>query len=597
MSVRKPVKPDFRGRKKLLCRRALTLILLAGFGLWASPAEPHRQSSNLKTRPRLVLLIVVDQFRYDYLTRFRTLFGTRGIGRLLREGANWTNANYDQVPTYTAPGHAALMTGSWPRQNGIVANDWYERETGKKVTSVTDETTQLLEGRAGAPGYSPRRLLCSTVGDELRQASNDRSKVIGISAKARAAILPTGRRASAAYWYSTDNGNMVSSTYYFDRVPDWVLKFNQRRMVEGWYGARWERLLPEAEYSKRAGRDEVDWENRDKKSKDSNSFPHIVTGGGKPNERAFYRAIDYSPYSNDLLLAFAQAAIANEKLGADDDLDVLSISFSANDHVGHRFGPNSQEVMDITLRVDQQIGALLDFVNEHIGLRNTIVIFSADHGVAPVPEYQAWKNLPGRRIEEAGLRKLVEDGLQARYGRGGRDYIQTFTSRNEPGVINANLYLNHDALRRDGVDTSECERVVGELAMQLPGAKRYFTRTQLESRQISKSDSMARRVLNGFHPSRSGDVVMVLEPYSMLFDLPDDSTETRATTTHGSPYNYDTHVPLIIMGAGFAPGKYAAAATPADIAPSLARVLNVPAPKCSVGRVLVEAINKKRARR
>jgi len=307
---------------------------------------------------------VVDQFRFDYLTRFGDLFGSNGIGRLMRQGANWTNADYDQMPTYTGPGHASLMTGSWPRKNGIVANDWFERETGKKVSSVTDESTSLLEGKPGTLGYSPRRLLCSTVGDELRQADGDRSKTIGISAKGRSAILPSGRRASAAYWYSIDNGNMVSSTYYFNRVPEWVSKFNQRRLTDSWYGARWDRLLPETEYLKRAGKDDVPWENQDKNSNDSNSFPHVITGGARSPERAFYRAIDYSPYSNDLLLAFAQEAITNEQLGADDDTDVLTISFSANDHVGHRFGPYSQEVMDMALRVDRQIGTLLDFVDE-----------------------------------------------------------------------------------------------------------------------------------------------------------------------------------------------------------------------------------------
>ena len=552
------------------------------------PAQPQ------PARARLVLLIVVDQFRFDYLTRFGDLFGSNGIGRLMRQGANWTNADYDHMPTYTGPGHASLMTGSWPRKNGIVANDWFERETGKKVSSVTDESTSLLEGKPGTLGYSPRRLLCSTVGDELRQADGDRSKTIGISAKGRSAILPSGRRASAAYWYSIDNGNMVSSTYYFNRVPEWVSKFNQRRLTDSWYGARWDRLLPETEYLKRAGKDDVPWENQDKNSNDSNSFPHVITGGAKSPERAFYRAIDYSPYSNDLLLAFAQEAITNEQLGADDDTDVLTISFSANDHVGHRFGPYSQEVMDMALRVDRQIGTLLDFVDAHVGLRNTLVIFTADHGVAPVPEYQASHKLPGRRIPEADLRKLIADGLKARYGRPGRpadDYIQTFGVKKDPGVINSNIYLNHEALRRDGIDLGEAERVVGELAMRMPGAKRYFTRAQLENNGMAPADPIARRVRNGFYPSRSGDVILVWEPYNILFGLPDDPTDTRWTATHGSPHRYDTHVPLIMMGPGFAPGKYRRPATPADIAPTLANILRAPLPSCSSGRVLTEAFS------
>jgi len=571
-----------------------------------SAAQPSSRRAGVRTqnrspqskaarpaRPRLVLLIVVDQFRYDYLTRFGDLFGSRGIGRLMREGASWTEANFDQVPTFTAPGHAAFMTGSWPLQNGIIANEWYERETGKKVTSVTDDGTSKLPGKPGEKGYSPRRLLCSTVGDELRLADADRSKVIGISAKGRAAILPAGRHATAAYWYSTDIGGLVSSTYYFNELPDWVVRFNNRRMVDGWFGARWDRLLPEAEYLKRAGQDDVPWENQDKSSKDTNAFPHVVTGGAAKPGKAFYRALDYTPFSNELLLAFAQEAITNEKLGDDDDTDVLSVSFSANDYVGHRFGPYSQEVMDMSLRVDRQVGTLLDFVDARVGLQNAVVIFTADHGVAPVGEQAALMNLPGRRSPEAQLRKLVEDGLKARYARKDRpatDYIQTFTNKNEPGVINSNVYLNRMALKRDGIDLDDCERVVGELSMQMPGAARYFTRAQLENNRISSSDPIARRVLHGFYPQRSGDVIVVFEPYNILFDSPDDPTDIGSTTTHGSPYSYDTHVPLIIMGRDFAKGSYTQAATPADIAQTLANLLRVQSPSCSVGRVLSEAL-------
>jgi predicted AlkP superfamily pyrophosphatase or phosphodiesterase len=556
------------------------------------------ERSTKGSRSRLVLLIIVDQFRYDYLTRFGDLFGSRGIGRLMREGASWIDANFDHVPTFTAPGHAVFMTGAWPSQTGIVANEWYERETGKKVKSVTDDGTNMLAGKPEENGYSPRRLLCSTVGDELRVADGDRSKVIGISAKNRSAILPAGRRANAAYWFSTDNGNMISSTYYFNQMPDWVVRFNNRHMADGWFGARWDRLLPdETEYLRRAGKDDVPWENIDKSSNDTNYFPHVVTGGASTPSKFFYKALDYTPFSNDLLVAFAEDAITNEKLGADDDTDVLSVSFSANDYAGHRFGPYSQEAMDMTLRVDRQIGSLLDFIDARVGLRNTTVVFTADHGASPVPEQAALQNLPGRRYQKADLLKQVEDGLKARYGRKDRpatDYIQTFTNREETesGLINSNFYLNRAALKRDGIDLDECERVVGDLAMRMPGVARYFTRAQLENNSVSGSDPVARLVLHGFYPQRSGDVIVVFEPYNILFDPPDDPTDPRSSATHGSPYSYDTHVPLIIMGRGFSAGSYLQAATPADIAPTLANILSVQAPSCSVGRILSEAFIK-----
>src|SRR5437660_762619 len=240
---------------------SLTFFLSAiGFLLAQQPRPARRPGARAEniapakgSRPRLVLLIVVDQFRYDYLTRFGDLFGSRGIGRLMRRGADWTHSNFDHVPTFTAPGHAVFMTGAWPSQTGIIANDWYEQDTGRRVKSITDDSTKGIAGKPNDSGKSPRRLLCSTVGDELKLADNDLSKVIGISAKDRSAILPTGRRANAAYWFSTDSGNMMSSTYYFNDVPEWVTRFNSHRMADKWFGARWDRLLPnEAEYLKRA---------------------------------------------------------------------------------------------------------------------------------------------------------------------------------------------------------------------------------------------------------------------------------------------------------------------------------------------------------
>lgn len=570
--------------------------LFLSFGQPARPA-PQAASAAIK-RPRLVLLIVVDQFRYDYLTRFGDLFTSRGLGRLMREGASWTEANYDHVPTYTAPGHATLMTGAWPAETGIIGNDWFDLDTEKKVTSVTDDATMMLGGRPDQKGKSPRRLLCSTVGDELRLTDNDRSKVIGISAKDRSAILPAGRHANAAYWFNGDNGNMVSSTYYFSEVPRWVASFNSTRLVDKWFGAHWDRLLPESEYLKRAGKDDVPWENLDKSSKDTNAFPHVVTGGAAAPSRAFYRALDYTPFSNDLLLAFAKEAITNEGLGADDDTDLLSVSFSANDYVGHRFGPYSQEAMDITLRVDRQIASLLDFVDARVGLANTIVVFSADHGVSPVPEQAAMMNLPARRPVKEDLLKIVQDGLRARYARKDRpadDYLRMFGK--EVGLINNNFYLNRAALARDGIDLDECENVVGEAAMRMPGVGRYFTRSQLEKSPPPMSDVVARRVHHGFSSKRSGDVIVVLEPYNILYTLPDDPADSRLTTTHGSPYSYDTHVPLIIMGRDFAAGSYAQAASPADIATSLAKALNIQSPSCSVGRILLEGFVQTNGRR
>ncbi|OLE54819.1 MAG: hypothetical protein AUG51_06880 [Acidobacteria bacterium 13_1_20CM_3_53_8] len=591
---------------------AFTLSFLLAFislnGALAQRRAPIHESGALarrsSERPRLVLLIVVDQFRYDYLERYGDLFIEGGLRRLMREGASWTEANFDQVPTYTAPGHATLMTGTWPAEHGIIGNNWFERETGTRVSSVTDNSTLLLGGLAGEIGKSPRRLLASTLGDELRLTTNDRSKVIGISIKDRSAILPAGRHASAAYWLSTNNGNFVSSNYYFNALPAWVEHFNQRRMADQFFAKRWDRLLPEPEYTRRVGADAEPWENLDPTSHDTKTFPHVVTGGLSTPGVMFYKSLDYTPFCNDLLLAFAKEAIVGENLGADADTDVLTISFSGNDYVGHRFGPYSQEAMDVTLRVDRQIADLLNFIDARVGLRNTLVIFTADHGVAPVPEHAVALNLPGRRIDYAEILRTIRDAIRERYGRRGSedntaDYIQNFKygTGTREGYINGNVYLNMAALRRDHIDVQEMERFVGQAAMSIPGMARYFTRAQLEAGSIAPADPIARRVFHGYRPQRSGDVVLVTQPYSITVEPTDDPTDFRWTATHGSPYSYDTHVPLIIMGERFAAGRYEQSAAPSDIAPTLAAALGIQAPSNSTGRVLTEALVERRAQR
>src|SRR5918993_3759641 len=368
------------------------------------------------TRPRLVLVIVADQFRYDYLTRFGPLFGKGGFRRLLSQGASWTNANFDYVPTKTSPGHAAIVTGAPPSVTGIIANEWIERSTATKVTSVGDLTARVVGGENETPN-SPRRLLASTVGDELRSALGDQVKVIGVSDKPRAAILPAGKGANAAYWLGSRSGNIISSDYYFKQLPEWVEAFNRTRPLDKYFGARWERLLPEHEYLKHAGPDSPPWEVIDYAPGFTNAFPHIITGAASRPGREFYDALDHSPFVNDVIVSMAEQTIVHEKLGADEITDLLSVSLSGTDHVGHRFGPTSQELMDTVLRLDRQLARLLDFVDARVGLQNTLVAFSSDHGVAPLWQYSATKGGLGRtRITNAEVMQAVRGAIKARYG-------------------------------------------------------------------------------------------------------------------------------------------------------------------------------------
>lgn len=574
-------------------RRLIAFLLFLALIPSLSPSLTSAQRTTAPPkRPRLVLLIAVDQFRYDYLERFGDVFGPNGFRRLLRDGASWTQANYDHTPTYTAPGHSTMMTGAYPAETGIVGNEWIDRASGKRITSVTDETVKLLgSGDPKEPAASPRRLLSSTVGDELRLVTNDRSKVIGISLKDRSAILPAGRHATAAYWLS-NTGTMASSTYYFNELPAWVVAFNNTKPADKYFGVKWERLLPESEYVKRAGPDSPPWEVVGSATGDTNAFPHTVTGGAKAPNGAFYFALDHTPFSNELLVEFAEQAIVNEKLGEDDDPDVLTVSLSGNDYVGHRYGPYSQEAMDIALRVDRQIATLLDFVQSRIGLSNTLIAFTADHGVSPIPEHAAAFGLGGARLKTPDILATIHAALSARYNPQGKspdpsaDYIYKYNywGAVTEAFINGNIYFNYDALKRDHVDLDEISRVVAAAALTIPGVARSFTRAQLLRGETSITDPIERRVIHGFSPTRSGDVVLIAEPYKYLGDT--------ITATHGSPYSYDTHVPVIIMGTGIVPGRYLEPATPADIAPTLSALLRITAPTSATGRVLTEAIRK-----
>jgi predicted AlkP superfamily pyrophosphatase or phosphodiesterase len=573
-------------------RRTLLLLVLTVILVFNSVAFTQRRPEpTVQKRPRLVLLIVVDQFRYDYLERFGDLFGPKGFRRLMSDGASWTQSNYDHMPTYTAPGHGTMMTGAYPAESGIIGNEWLDRASGKRITSVSDDSVKLLGGLPNDPAASPSRLMASTVGDELRLITNDRAKVIGISVKDRSAILPAGRHANAAYWFSWTSGTMVSSTYYFNQLPAWVTNFNAAKPADKYFGTKWERLLPESEYTKRAGADNPSWENVTAAG-DTNSFPHTSTGGATSPNRNFYTALDYSPFTNDILVSFAQEAIVNEQLGRDDDTDVLTVSFSANDYVGHRFGPYSQEVMDVTLRTDRNIAALLDFVDARVGLSNTLIAFTADHGVSPIPEQAAALGLGGGRLKFADVMGKIQAAISARYNPQGKspdpsaDYLLRFSegSTTREWFINNNIYFNYDALRRDGVNIEEFSQVVVAAALTVPGIARCFSRSQLLRGATSVTDPIERRVLHGFYPARSGDVVMVAEPYKYIAET--------ITATHGSPYSYDTHVPTIIMGAGVNPGRYLEPASPADIAPTLSALLRITAPTNSTGRVLIEALRR-----
>jgi predicted AlkP superfamily pyrophosphatase or phosphodiesterase len=513
----------------------LLLVLLCSIGSWAQQS---------RKKPKLVLAIVVDQFRYDYLLRFRADYHG-GIARLLAGGAMFADARYIHYPTVTAVGHSTFLSGATPSVSGIIGNAWLDRESDEPVTSVSDKSTMLLGGVDGANGSSPHRLLVSTVGDELKMAGLP-SKVIGLSIKDRGAILPVGRMADAAYWFDDKSLHFVTSDYYMQTLPAWVAKVNADRPAYKYLGMNWSPL--------------------EAKPGDK---PFCSMTAGK--EVRFCGAIENTPFGNEMLEEFAEKAIEQEQLGAHGATDILALSFSSNDYVGHARGPDAPEVRDISRRTDLLLGRLLDFINARIGEGNTLVIFTADHGVAPVPKVNNARKMPGGWLSPSEYAGKIGAQLSAKFGKG--DWFRY--------DADGFLYLNYPTVAQNNADRIEVRRFAAEAARGLPHVARVFTRDDL-LRGDAAGDSPGRAVQAGFYGPRSADLELLPEPYYMFSSPPG--------TTHATPYSYDNHVPLIFYGAGIRAGVRYEAVTINDVAPTLAAILGVETPSGSSGRILSEIL-------
>jgi predicted AlkP superfamily pyrophosphatase or phosphodiesterase len=518
---------------------AVLAILLAVIN--PVPAAPQR-SADL----RLIVLIAIDQFRYDYLTRFRGEYH-EGLAQLLTKGAVFTDANLEHYPTVTAIGHATMLTGATPSVSGIVGNDWFDRASGKSVTSVSDPGVRLL-GAEGT-GSSPHRLLVSTVGDELKMAAGarrgapDGPRVIGVSLKDRSAILPAGHAADAAYWWDQKSGAFVTSTYYTPETPAWLTAFNARNPANAWAGKPWTLITSPATVMRQLPAEQGN---------------------------ALHSAVYASPFGSELLLEFATEILNRERLGQRGVTDLLSVSFSSNDAVGHTYGPDSPQVRDMAIRSDRLIGTLLSRIDRLVGLDHTLIALTADHGVAPMPEVLQANGMPGGRIASKDLFDPIQQGLTRAYGEG--QWVL--------GTAGSAAYLNDALMAQLKANPVEVRREAARIATGLPHVARVYTRDQLLSGAV-QDDRIGRRVQRGFNPARSGDLDILLEPYWI---------RQANGATHGTPYNYDAHIPLILMGTRIKPGTYSAPVALNDLAPTLATVAHVEIPSGSAGRVLTEAL-------
>ncbi len=487
-------------------------------------------SAQAASNTKLVVAIIVDQFRYDYLTRFDGAYQD-GLRTLHDSGAFFTDAHEAHFPTVTAVGHAAFMTGSIPAIDGIVGNEWFDRESGKTVTSVSDDATKLVGGNGGA-GSSPRRLVVTTLGDEIKATGPADTEVIGVSLKDRAAILPSGHAANAAYWFEHESGQFVSSTYYMQSLPAWVRAFNKSDAASKYASAKWL------------------------------SFRTLPAVLGKP----YYEAMIATPYGNDMLEAFAEDALKEEHLGRHSGTDVLTVSFSSNDLLGHQVGPDAPEVRDMCIQTDRVLGRLLRAVEAEAGAGNYVVVFSSDHGVAPKPEELMKRGIPAGRFSRAEVYQAIEAALSEKYGPG--KWI----------LGNAELapYLDRELLRQRHAVLAEAEEIAADAVRKLPYIFRVYTSTQLEHESFA-GDPIGILMQRGYYRGRAADLFIVQKPYWLA---------SQSGTSHGTPFSYDTHVPVIFFGSGIRAGLYHENIRTADIAPTLAALLGVNTPSGSVGRVL-----------
>ena len=552
-----------------------TLLAVIGLaGLLTGSIAPADDSVNREDL-RLVLQITVDQLRGDTMTRFGDRFVEGGFRYFLDNGVQYTDAHYAHANTETAPGHATLVTGAYPSAHGIVANDWIDANSGEFVYNTEDDRHRLI-GAEPRPhqGVSPRNLLSSTIGDELVVHTGGRSRVFSVSPKDRGAILPGGH-AGKAFWYNSRDGQFVTSTFYYDEYPDWVSAWNARRPADRYKGASWELINEQSTYIARDLDDRPYEANFDALGR---TFPHPLGDG---SSRYFYVVLYVSPMADELALDFAQTLIDAERVGQSENLDYVAVSFSAPDIAGHLFGASSLEYEDAVLRTDRNIAALLQHIDDRVGLDKTLIVLSADHGGPEAPEYMQSKGFEVDRYPLDWFRRdnPLSEPLLVRYGRD--DLIA--------GHSHPYIYLNLEAIDDAGLAVAEVESFVAAELVKFPGLAYALTRSDLLAGRIADAP-IQYKIRRSFHPSRSGNIHVVQEPY-WLFHSTSEAEQLGIegmAAINGSPWAYDTYVPILFAGPGISSGTVSRRVGPYDIAPSLAAYLGIKPPSGSVGDVLPE---------
>ena len=572
----------------LLHRAALSRPIMLAAAILILPWGAFAQDKAIAaSAPRLILQITVDQLRGDLPGRYVDRLSEGGFRYLMEKGTYYSNAHYQHSNLETIVGHAVLATGAFPSANGMVANVWLDRETGQLGYAVEDSAYDMVglqggvdkkseidptQAAAKSEGRSPRAILTSTFSDELAVRTAGQAKIFGVSVKDRGAISLAGH-AGKAFWFSKKTGEFVSSTYYFDVYPEWVKIWNGKRKADSYEGRSWELLQDGAGY---VYRDADDRPYETALEGYGRVFPHPF---GKRDNKLYYTLLTLSPVGDELTLDFAKSLIENEQMGQDDIPDYLAISFSSTDYVGHMFGIASLEGEDNLLRLDRTLAELFTFIDEKVGLQNTLIVLAADHGAPEAPEYIAGLGMDVNRLTPSTYDTApVVEALKKRFGIG----KELITMYQHPYV-----YLDHSVIREKGLNQAEVERALVEELMKFDGIALAVSSSDIRSGHLPEAP-MIQQIRRNFHPKRSGDIYLVQEPYWFLYS--DESIPL--CTIHGSPWRYDTYVPIIFAGAGVPAQRINRLVHPVDIASTLAAWVGAKPPSGAVGEVLQEVLQR-----
>ena len=537
------------------------LILILIFFMGCQPKVVHSQ------KPKLVVGIVIDQMRYDYLTRFFDRYSENGFKRLLKDGFLLENAHYNYIPTYTAVGHSSIYTGTTPANHGIISNNWYDKYLKKSIYCVDDSTYTTIGNLSHEGKKSPRRLLTTTIADQLKLAQNMKGKSIGIAIKDRSSILPTGHTADAAYWfYGNDKGNWISSSFYMNELPQWVLDFNNTNTADRYLNTSWNTLYDIETYTNSIVDDNI-FEGKFT-GETTTSFPHNVPKLRAQNGN--FNLLKTIPAGNSFTADFTKAAIIGENLGKSEYTDFMAVSFSSTDYVGHKFGPASKEIEDTYLRLDKDLGDLLSFLDKQVGHDNYTVFLTADHAAVHVPAYLQSLKIPAHYLNMGLFREALLAVTQ-------KYFKSTELIEN---VSNYQIFLNKDKIEALGFSKNEVAEKLVEEVVNFDGIYKAVTAKALQNGYFS--EGLMNSLQNGYNQKFSGDVLMIPYPATL--------TGGRTGTSHGSGYSYDTHVPIIFYGNGIKQGVSTKRYDIIDVAPTISNLLKIEAPNSSTGKIIDEAL-------